>query len=49
MAIQFHDLVQAMIAHDASDLHLTAESPPMIRVRGSLVPVPGTEHLDTVA
>jgi twitching motility protein PilT len=49
MAIQFHDLVQAMIAHDASDLHLTAESPPMIRVRGALKAVPGAEVLDTVA
>lgn len=49
MAIQFHDLVEAMIAHDASDLHLTAESPPMIRVRGSLMPVPEAELLDTVA
>jgi twitching motility protein PilT len=48
MATQFHDLVQAMLAHDASDLHLTAESPPMIRVRGALTAVPGAEKLDTV-
>jgi twitching motility protein PilT len=49
MATEFHDLVQAMIELDASDLHLTAESPPMIRVRGRLVPVPGADHLDSVA
>lgn len=49
MATEFHDLVQAMIEQDASDLHLTAESPPMIRVRGRLTPVQGAEHLDAVA
>jgi len=38
MAVHFHDLVQAMIEQEASDLHLTAGSPPMIRVRGRLQP-----------
>src|SRR5829696_8076025 len=29
-----------MVEHDASDLHLTAESPPVIRVRGDLERIP---------
>ncbi|MCK9248680.1 MAG: type IV pilus twitching motility protein PilT [Solirubrobacteraceae bacterium] len=49
MALQFPDLVQAMVELDASDLHLTAGSPPMIRVRGSLQPVPRSETLDVSA
>ncbi|WP_320672691.1 type IV pilus twitching motility protein PilT [Patulibacter defluvii] len=48
MPIQFHDLVQAMVESEASDLHLTAGSPPMIRVRGRLQPV-GDETLDVAA
>lgn len=34
------DLLKEMIAKDASDLHLTTESPPMIRVSGELQPLP---------
>ncbi|MGE4428624.1 MAG: type IV pilus twitching motility protein PilT [Solirubrobacteraceae bacterium] len=49
MALRFPDLVQAMVEHDASDLHLTAGSPPMIRVRGELRPVPRSETLDVSA
>ena len=33
--------LEAMVAAGASDLHLTAGSPPMIRVHGSLRPLPG--------
>ncbi len=45
MAVHFPDLVQAMIEQEASDLHLTAGSPPMIRVRGRLTPV-GEDAMD---
>jgi twitching motility protein PilT len=45
MAVHFPDLVQAMIEQEASDLHLTAGSPPMIRVRGRLAPV-GEDVMD---
>jgi twitching motility protein PilT len=48
MVPAFHDLVQAMLDEEASDLHLTADSPPMLRVRGRLVPVAGADHLDGV-
>ena len=34
------DLLKEMIAKEASDLHLTTESPPMIRVSGELVKLP---------
>ena len=37
------DLLQEMIAKGASDLHLTTESPPMIRVAGQLVRLPYTD------
>ena len=30
------DLLAVMVEHDASDLHLTAGSPPVIRVKGRL-------------
>ena len=44
---ELSDLVRTVAAAGGSDLHLTAGSPPMMRVRGGLVPVSGTERLDT--
>jgi twitching motility protein PilT len=36
-----NDLLEALVRHDGSDLHLTAGSPPQMRVHGDLLPVPG--------
>ncbi|MGF1656513.1 MAG: type IV pilus twitching motility protein PilT [Verrucomicrobiales bacterium] len=37
MATPLHDLLRLVIEEDGSDLHLTVNSPPVIRVRGLLV------------
>jgi twitching motility protein PilT len=34
-----HDLLQVMIKHRASDLHLQAGSPPIVRIDGDLIPI----------
>ena len=39
------DLLAVMVEHDASDLHLTAGSPPVIRVNGILERVPDTAKM----
>jgi twitching motility protein PilT len=39
-------LLTAAVEGGASDLHLKAGSAPMLRVRGTLVPIPGGEPLD---
>jgi twitching motility protein PilT len=39
-------MLEEMWKVGATDLHLTAESPPLMRVDGSLTPVPGQAHLD---
>ena len=39
------DFLEAVIEHDASDLHLTAGLPPMIRVHGEMRPVAGFRTL----
>src|SRR4051812_49957755 len=39
------DLLTAMVERNASDLHLTAGSPPVIRVTGRLERLPGHEKL----
>src|SRR4051794_19362412 len=39
------DLLAVMVEHDASDLHLTAGSPPVIRVKGRLVRLSDHEKL----
>ena len=43
------DLLQMVVEKGASDLHLTVPSPPVMRIDGSLVPVPGAEPLDSAA
>lgn len=45
MALDFAELLLEVVARRASDLHLTAGAPPMVRVRGRLTPVEGTEPL----
>jgi len=41
MNFDFSDILLEVVRRKASDLHITAGAPPMIRVRGSLVPVEG--------
>ena len=38
--MQMHELFEQMSAQNASDLHITAGSPPMIRVHGDVAPLP---------
>ena len=40
-AATINDLLVELIRNDGSDLHVTAGSPPQMRVHGSLFPVPG--------
>src|SRR3990172_5126152 len=39
MAATLHELLKVMVDSDASDLHITTGSPPMIRLDGKLVPI----------
>ncbi len=41
MQIEFSDILMEVVRRKASDLHLTAGAPPMLRVRGSLMPIEG--------
>ena len=41
MNFDFADLLLEVVARRASDLHITAGSPPMVRARGRLVPIDG--------
>src|ERR671916_990929 len=45
MNFDFSDILLEVIKQKASDLHLTAGAPPMIRQRGSLVPLAGVPKL----
>ena len=47
MTFDFADLLLDVIARNASDLHLTAGAPPMVRVRGRLAPLEGYPRLST--
>src|SRR5262245_58055237 len=38
--MQMHELFQEMAGKEASDLHITAGAPPMIRVHGDMTPLP---------
>ena len=38
-SVDIHRLLQTMVEKGASDLHLTAESPPALRINGSLYPL----------
>ena len=39
-------LLEEVVRRQASDLHLQVGLPPMLRIDGSLVPVPGFNPLD---
>jgi len=39
MAVQLSNLIKVMVDNDASDLHITTNSPPVIRVDGKLIPI----------
>ena len=45
MTFDFSEILLEVVRRKASDLHITAGAPPMIRVRGSLVPVEGLPKL----
>src|ERR1044072_2260048 len=45
MNFDFSDILIEVIKQKASDLHLTAGAPPMIRQKGSLVPLEGMPKL----
>jgi twitching motility protein PilT len=47
VTFDFADLLLDVIARRASDLHLTAGAPPMVRVRGRLTPLEGYSKLST--
>jgi len=47
VTFDFADLLLDVIARNASDLHLTAGAPPMVRVRGRLTPLEGYPKLST--
>ena len=38
-SVDVHRLLQTMVEQGASDLHLTADSPPQLRINGSLIPL----------
>ena len=41
MSIDYSEIFLAVVENKASDLHITAGAPPMLRIRGSLVPLEG--------
>ena len=41
-----NDLLKIAVDHGASDLHLKVGTPPILRVRGGLVPAPGAKKLE---
>ncbi len=41
MSADFTDILLQVVAQKASDLHITAGAPPMLRERGSLIPIEG--------
>ena len=45
MQIDFADMLMEVVRRGASDLHLAAGAPPMLRLRGSLVPLDGSPRL----
>ncbi|MEA2291100.1 MAG: twitching motility protein PilT [Solirubrobacteraceae bacterium] len=45
MNLDFADILLAVVKQKASDLHITAGAPPMLRIRGSLVALEGMPRL----
>lgn len=48
-AMRIEILLEEVVRRRASDLHLQVSLPPMIRIDGSLMPIPGTDVLDDTA
>ena len=48
-ALTIHSLFDRLLAQGGSDLHLAPGYPPMMRIRGDLVPTPGEPELDVGA
>ena len=48
MSLDFADVLLAVVDRRASDLHLTAGAPPMVRIRGRLTPLEGQPVLSPV-
>ena len=44
--LHIDDLLSHVVSIGASDLHLTANWPPSVRLHGALAPIPGVESLD---
>ena len=45
MGVSIHQLLKYMVDNGGSDLHITVNSPPQVRIHGKLSPIPGTESL----
>jgi twitching motility protein PilT len=45
VSLDFSEILLAVVKNKASDLHITAGAPPMLRVRGGLVPIDGQPKL----
>ena len=45
MTLDFSEILLAVVKQKASDLHITAGAPPMLRIRGSLVAMEGMPNL----
>ncbi|CAA9479144.1 MAG: Twitching motility protein PilT, partial [uncultured Solirubrobacteraceae bacterium] len=45
MQLDFAEMLLEVVRRKASDLHLTAGAPPMLRIRGALVPLDGLHKL----
>ena len=45
MNFDFSEILIEVVRQKASDLHLTAGSPPMLRKRGGLVPMEGLQNM----
>ena len=46
VSLDFSEILLAVVKNKASDLHITAGAPPMLRIRGSLVPIDGMPCAD---
>lgn len=45
--LRIETLLEEVVRKKASDLHIQVDLPPMLRLDGSLMPVPGTDKLDS--
>jgi len=45
MTVSIHQLLKFMVDNGGSDLHITVNSPPQVRIHGRLLPIEGTKPL----